>query len=162
MAQLSKRERVDAALRGTAVDRVPVSAWRHFIPEERDTAALAEASLHFFRTFDWDWLKVNPRATYYAEAWGNQYNFDDYERVIPRRVAGPFDHPDGLERITPLNPTDDVFGEQLVLLRRIKAGIGNAHFIQTIFSPLSVLAFLVDRPATAPQSPEAQLRQLIA
>ena len=28
MAQLSKRERVDAALKGEAVDRVPVSAWR--------------------------------------------------------------------------------------------------------------------------------------
>ena len=34
MAQLSKRERVDAALKGEPVDRVPVAAWRHFLDEE--------------------------------------------------------------------------------------------------------------------------------
>ena len=41
MTQLTKRERVDAALRGETVDRVPVSAWRHFIPEERQADSLA-------------------------------------------------------------------------------------------------------------------------
>ena len=45
MSSLSKRERVDAALRGEAVDRVPVSAWRHFIPEERGPETLADVSL---------------------------------------------------------------------------------------------------------------------
>jgi uroporphyrinogen decarboxylase len=73
MSTLSKRERVDAARRGAPVDRVPAAAWQHFIPEERVAAPLAEAHRRFFDTFDWDWLKVNPRATVYAEAWGNQY-----------------------------------------------------------------------------------------
>jgi uroporphyrinogen decarboxylase len=33
MSTISKRERVDAALRGELLDRVPVAAWRHFIPD---------------------------------------------------------------------------------------------------------------------------------
>ena len=44
------------------VDRVPVAAWRHFIPGERSVDALAAASLKHFEDFDWDWLKLNPRA----------------------------------------------------------------------------------------------------
>ena len=52
MAAWSKRERVDAALRGETADRVPVSAWRHFIPEELSPETLANASLQHFEQFD--------------------------------------------------------------------------------------------------------------
>lgn len=147
MTQLSKRARVDAALQGELVDRVPVAAWRHFIPEERRVDALAQISLAHFHGFDWDWLKVNPRATYYAEAWGNQYDYDQYDSVLPRLIDGPLHSPADLGKIEKVNPTAGVFAEQIQLVRLIKAGIGDAHFLQTLFSPLSVLAFLVARPA---------------
>lgn len=148
MSELSKRERVGAALNGEVVDRVPVSAWRHFIPEERQPETLAQASLNHFHNFDWDWLKVNPRATYYAEAWGNQYDFNHYDSVLPELLSGPLNSPADLEKIQLLNPTAGIFAEQLQLVRLIKAGIGDAHFLQTVFSPLSVLAFLVARAKT--------------
>lgn len=147
---LSKRERVEAALRGEVVDRVPVSAWRHFIPEELNPDLLAQASLRHFNQFDWDWLKLNPRATYYAEAWGNRYDYKRYEGVLPRLVEGPLNTPADLEKIGEVDPTGDVFAEQLDLIRRIKAGINSSssspHFVQTVFTPLSVLAFLAARP----------------
>jgi uroporphyrinogen decarboxylase len=150
MTKLSKRERVDAALRGEAVDRVPVAAWRHFIPEETSVEQLAAVSLKHLHDFDWDWLKVNPRATYYAEAWGNRYDYSDYELVLPRLIEGPLDTLADLPKIAPVNPTSGVFAEQLDLVKRIKAGMGpstssGAHFVQTVFSPLSVLAFLLAR-----------------
>lgn len=148
MGSLSKRERVDAALLGALVDRVPVAAWQHFIPEERSVATLAEAHLNFFDAFDWDWLKVNSRATVYAEAWGNQYDFGDYSGVLPRLLHTAITTPDDLDRITPRDPAVGALGEQLDLIRRIKAEIGDAHFVQTVFSPLSVLAFLIARPPT--------------
>jgi uroporphyrinogen decarboxylase len=154
MSTLTKRERVDAALHGQPVDRVPVAAWKHFIPEERSAATLADASLAFFQTFDWDWLKVNPRATYYAEAWGARYDFDDYNSVLPRIIEAPTN----LAGLTRLSPTAGVFGEHLELLQRIKAGIGAAHFIQTVFSPLSVLHFLLASPAD-PHHPASFDRQ---
>ena len=147
MTQLTKRARVEAALAGEPVDRVPVSAWRHFIPEERQPDALAQISLAHFYDFDWDWLKVNPRATYYAEAWGNQYDYEQYDGVLPKLIDGPLRTPADLGKITAVKPTAGVFAEQLELVRLIKAGIGDAHFLQTLFSPLSVLAFLVARPA---------------
>jgi uroporphyrinogen decarboxylase len=145
MTTLSKRERVQAALKGDAVDRVPVSAWRHFIPEERNPIDLAEASLNHFREFDWDWLKVNPRATYYAEVWGNRYDYNDYHSVLPRLIDGPINTPADLNKIEPIPATQGVFAEQLDLVSFVRAGIGDAHFVQTVFSPLSVLGFLLAR-----------------
>ena len=154
--KMNKRERVDAALSGAPVDRVPVSAWRHFIPEERSPEQLAAISLKHFHEFDWDWLKLNPRATYYAEAWGNRYDFDDYDSVFPRLVEGPIRSPADLEKIAPVSATGGVFGEHLELVRHVKAGIGEAHFVQTVFSPLSVLSFLLAHP---PQHNADQLVQ---
>jgi uroporphyrinogen decarboxylase len=156
MTQLTRRERVDAALRGQPVDRVPVSAWHHFIPEERTPDTLADISLRFFKQYDWDWLKVNPRSTYYAEAWGNEYDFDTYDGVRPRFVSGPVAGPADLAKVTPRSPTEGVFEEHLNLLQRIQQGIGDAHFIQTIFSPLSVLSYMIARPEDPTQTRQAR------
>jgi uroporphyrinogen decarboxylase len=120
LSQLSKRERVDAALKGEAVDRVPVSAWRHFLGEEIRPDALAQVSLKHFQDFDWDWLKVNPRATYYAEAWGNRYDYSQYESVLPRLIDGPLNTPADLAKIQPVGPTAGVFAEHLDLTRRFR------------------------------------------
>ena len=144
-AKLSKRERVEAALAGAEVDRVPVSAWGHLIPAEKDTDALAEATLKFFRDYDWDWLKVNPRATYFAEAWGSEYDFGTYGGVLPKFLRNR-DDPLDLDALKPAGPSTKVWADHLDLLRKIKKGLGGAPFVQTIFSPASVLASLVGRP----------------
>ena len=143
--KLSKRERVEAALAGADLDRVPVAAWGHLIPAERDTEAFAEATLKFFRDYDWDWLKVNPRATYFAEAWGSEYDFDTYGGVLPRFVRNR-DDPLDLDALKPALPSTKVWADHLEALRKIKKGLGGAPFVQTIFSPASVLASLVGRP----------------
>ncbi len=143
--KLNKRDRVEAALSGEEPDRVPVSAWGHLLPAEIDTDALAAASLEFFREFDWDWLKVNPRASYYAEAWGSEFDFREYHGVLPRFIGNrndPFD-PGALRTVAVDNP---VWAAHLDLLWKIKKGIDGAPFVQTIFSPASVLGYLAGRP----------------
>lgn len=146
MSELTKRQRVDAALRGETVDRLPVTAWRHFIPEEQSAAPLAEAHLRFYHEYDWDWLKINPRATYYAETWGARYDYADYHGVLPRLVDGVVRTPGDLARVTPRGIETPALAEQFDLLRRIKSGIRDAHLVQTVFSPLSVLMLLLARP----------------
>ncbi len=157
--KLTKRERVGAALRGEPVDRVPVSAWQHFIPAERQPETLAAASLKHFHDFDWDWLKINPRATYYAEAWGSRFDFEKYSGVLPKLESTPLQAPLDLEKIHEISGTEGVFAEQLEVIKLIKAGIGGAHFLQTVFSPLSVLYFLVARPSqTHPAEPLPEIQ----
>lgn len=148
------------------MDRVPVAAWRHFVPEELNPRLLADVSLRHFYDFDWDWLKVNPRATYYAEAWGNRYDYQHYDVVLPRLIEGPLNSPADLWKIGEISGTGGVFAEQLQLLQHVKAGINGAHFVQTVFTPLSVLAFLAARPRqggmeAAVQAQYDGLRQLL-
>ena len=58
-------------------------------------------------------MKVNPRATYFAEAWGNQYDFGRYISVLPTPTRVMLQSTDDLERIEPVDPTGGAFGEQL-------------------------------------------------
>src|SRR5262245_22506259 len=69
-SKMNKLERVGAALRGDAVDRVPISFWGHDYMNEWTAEGLAEAMLTNYRTYDWDYMKVNPRASYHVEDWG--------------------------------------------------------------------------------------------
>jgi uroporphyrinogen decarboxylase len=62
--EMSRTERVMAAVRGEPVDRLPVCFWHHFQPEGSGRA-LAEATLRFFdETFDLDVAKVMPDLPY--------------------------------------------------------------------------------------------------
>ena len=62
--QMTRRERVMAAVNGEPVDRVPVCFWHHFRPEGLGRK-LANATRQFFdRTFDLDIAKVMPDLPY--------------------------------------------------------------------------------------------------
>jgi len=154
-AALGKRERVAAALAGQDLDRVPVAAWGHLLPAETDPRTLAEASLAFFHEYDWDWLKVNPRATLFAEGWGSEFDFQDYRGVLPRFVGNRHD-PIDWGQLEPARTSHPVWAAHLELLRTIKRGIGGAPFVQTLFSPASVLAYLAGRPTDHSQEGAAR------
>jgi uroporphyrinogen decarboxylase len=144
MEQMNKRERVRAALAGKPVDRPPISFWRHFFEKETSAAGLAEAMLGFQRAYDWDFMKVNPRACYHAEPWGCRFHFSGQPHIDPKLIEAAIKTPDDWRQIKPLSPTTGAFGEQLAALRLIKEGLhGELPFVETIFTPLSVAGRLV-------------------
>jgi uroporphyrinogen decarboxylase len=61
MKTMTKKERIDAALRGEPVDRIPVSLWRHFYQYEDTARGLADAMLLFQQDYDWDFMKDQPK-----------------------------------------------------------------------------------------------------
>jgi len=143
MAPLTKRQRVLAALRGGEVDRVPVSAWGHDFLREWTAEGLAQATLEAYRRYDWDFIKVNPRATYYAEDWGCRFQPSGRADASPQLLAAAVSSPADLRSLRPLDPSLGAYGEQLAALRLIRDGLsGEAPFIQTVFSPLAVASRL--------------------
>jgi uroporphyrinogen decarboxylase len=60
MAVMSKRERVQATLRGSPADRVPVAFWRHWPGDDQNAEALTRVTLDYQHTFDWDFIKITP------------------------------------------------------------------------------------------------------
>jgi uroporphyrinogen decarboxylase len=138
---MSKPERLFAALRGDEVDRVPVSAWWHDFAREWSSEGLAEATLEAYRRYDWDFIKVNPRATYYGEGWGARYVQSAEPFQQPRLIEPGVSSPEELRRIGSLDVGRGAFGEQLAALSVIARGLdGEAPFIQTVFSPLAAMS----------------------
>lgn len=144
---VDRRSQLRQLLRGGSDRRFLTSAWQHFIGEEYDPIRFARATVEFNRSWNWDWVKINPRAVYYSEAWGTVYDHDDYVDVIPRLVAPTISRIADLERIHRLNPiTNPVLAEHLTSSRLIRQQLPDRALFQTVFSPLSVLFQLAGLP----------------
>ncbi len=142
---MTRRERIRATLSGEAADRPPVSLWRHFYDRESSAEALASAMLEFQRTYDWDFMKVNPRASYHVEDWGVRTERPgpgplDKPKVVHTAVRSPEDW----DRIRPLDVRQGVLGEHLDAEERIAAQVqGDVDWVMTVFNPISIAADLV-------------------
>jgi len=142
MNDMSKRERVRAVLAGERVDHVPASLWRHDFLREWSAEDLVAATLKAYRADDWDFIKFNPRATYFAEAWGNTYERPTEQRQ-PRLIAPAIHDVSGLAGIAALDPRQGVLREHLRALWLLVGEVaGEVDVVQTVFSPLSVVAML--------------------
>jgi uroporphyrinogen decarboxylase len=146
---MSRRDRIRKTLKGEKVDRPAMSFWRHFYDREGTAEALAGAMLEFQRAYDWDFVKVNPRASYHVEDWGVR---------TARPGPGPLDkpkvthsvvrEPEDWEAIRPKDPTKGTLGEMLDAMERIAAEIqGETDWVMTVFNPLSIAADLVNDDA---------------
>jgi len=140
---VNKKERVDAALRGDAVDRVPASMWGHDFEREWSAQSLAEAMVENFTTYDWDFMKVNPRASYHVEGWKVKVHPSGEKYKAPIFEDTPIKTASDWKRIRPLEPDSGALGEQLRALQLINHSVGfDAYFVQTIFCPLGVAKYL--------------------
>jgi uroporphyrinogen decarboxylase len=135
---------VKAALEGRKVDRPPAGAWGHTYREEWDAERLAEVTVDRARRLGWDFVKFQPRATFFAEAFGNRYHGSGH------RLRGPILEeaavPD-LQAWSRLELVDSgVLDEQARALGLVVRELGeNVPVIQTVFSPISVGDYLVGR-----------------
>ena len=146
-APADRRSEFAALLRGDSTRRFLTSAWQHFVSEEYDPVRFATATVDFNRTWDWDWVKINPRAVYYSEAWGAVHDPDNYVGVIPRLVSPAITGVADLATIRPLDPaTNPVLAEHLASATLIREQLPDRALLQTVFSPLSVLLQLAGLP----------------
>jgi uroporphyrinogen decarboxylase len=140
---MTPRQRIASVLAGRRPDRPAASFWRHHPRQEMTGEDLVRVTLEFQRRFHWDLVKINPRAEYHTEAWGNRYAFydDDHRRptLIEPRVRSPRDW----ATLAVLDPTDGVLGVHLRAARRIREALGaDVPLVMTVFTPLSIAAEL--------------------
>lgn len=145
---MNKKERVDAALRGEAVDRIPASMWGHDFVREWSPQTLTEAMVENFTRYDWDYMKVNPRASYHVEDWKVKVRPSGEKYKGPIIESTPIRSSSDWKRLRPLESDRGVLGEHLKALQLINHSIGyDAYFVQTIFCPLGIAMFLAGNKA---------------
>ena len=141
MKQMSRRERIQAAINRQPVDRVPYAVWRHFPAVDRSPAGLAQATLRFHDHYGSDFLKITPHGGYAVEAWGCV----EAEEVLPdghRACAScAVKTADDWKKIRALDPTSaEGYSHQIETIVRMgfDRRIGDAPVMPTIVSPLSL------------------------
>lgn len=142
MSNSSHKERLRAAIAGQRTDRVPLSLWGHDFAREWSAEGLAEATIESYRRYDWDLVKVNPRFTYYFEAWGSRYEPTGASQ--PRRLSNALARFEELADLPEVDPSKGVFGEQIEALRLIVSAVGaEVDVIQTAFNALTIAGNLL-------------------
>jgi uroporphyrinogen decarboxylase len=141
MKQMSRRDRILAAVNRQPVDRVPYAFWRHFPAVDRSPAGLAQASLRFHERYGSDFLKLTPRGGYAVEAWGcvesDELRPDGHRPCAQCAVREGADW----KKIGPLDPGGAAgWSEQIETIIRLgfDRRIGDAPVLPTLFSPLSL------------------------
>jgi len=101
-----------------------------------------------FTRYDWDYMKVNPRACYHVEGWNVKVRPSGEKYRAPVFDETPIKSSSDWKRLRPLEPDQGALGEQLKALQLINHAIGyDGYFVQTIFCPLGVAKYLAGNNA---------------
>ena len=137
----TKQERMDAVLNGELADRAPVSAWRHFTECEHSTPKVfADMMIEFQNAYDWDYIKLQPRASYYAEAWGAEFDYNAYNGGVSAPCVKPaVSNADELDKIVELTGKEPVFQEQVEAVKQVIQQSNGTPVFHTIFCPTAIM-----------------------
>ncbi len=135
---LTKRARLERAIQGEEVDRVPVALWRHWPGDDQRATDLAEATIAFQRRWDFDFVKVTPASSFSLTDYGVQDRWvgslEGTREYTRRAVERSLDWTE----LRVLNPDKGALARQLDVLRLLKEGLDDdVPYIQTVFSPLA-------------------------
>lgn len=132
------RERMETCLAGQNPDRPPVALWRHFPVDDQSPQMLATAVLHWQKTFDWDFVKVTPSASYAVRDWGVDDQWQGDSEGTRRFTHRAIYSIDDWANLGVLDADSPSLSAQLNCLAILRSQLGpDVPLVQTIFSPLS-------------------------
>ncbi len=139
MNEMTKKERVVAAIHKQEVDRPPFSLWYHVPHADQDPVQLAEIQLDHAKRYNLDFIKMMPYGNYSAHDYGLSVTFYCMETLpaFERKFAI-----DDVKQWTELEPLPGLFGshgKQLQFTRQLQKQLKGEDipYVQTIFSPMT-------------------------
>ncbi|MEW6411836.1 MAG: uroporphyrinogen decarboxylase family protein [Candidatus Zixiibacteriota bacterium] len=145
MDKLSHRERLDLIFAGEKPDRFAASFWRHFFHKEHNARGTAEAMLDFQKKFDWDFMKINPRADYHIEGWGFRQKYSHDEFAKHKKENFPVKRLEDWRDIEPLKLSTPALDEHLKVVSVIrKKSPKDLPILMTVFTPLAIAGRMVE------------------
>jgi uroporphyrinogen decarboxylase len=134
---MNKRERLEAAIAGQSVDRIPVALWRHFPGDDQDPHDLAAATIAFQQRWDFDFVKVTPASSFQIKDWGVKDEWQGNTEGTRYYTYRPIQRASDWRSLTALDARSGALGEQLRCLKMIVEALPDVPVIQTVFSPLA-------------------------
>lgn len=153
---MTPRERVAAALGfDEAPDRPPAAAWGHSYREEWSPQELARVTADRARRLHYDFVKFQPRATCFAEAFGNSYHPANHRLKGPVLDTRMVSEVGDWARVSLSNPA--ALDDQVTAIGLTVEALGeDVPVIQTVFSPITVAGYLAGKE---PRKAVRMLRQ---
>ncbi len=143
MNKLSHRERLKMIIKGEKPDRAAWSIWRHFFHREVNLDNFAEAMVEFQKIFDFDFMKINPRASYHVEDWGNRLEWSTDEFQHHKKTYFTVNDINDWEKIEPLPINSPVLAGHLEAISKIKKKSDpELPLFMTLFCPLGIARYL--------------------
>ena len=141
---MNGRDRVEAALAMGVADRPPVGAWGHTYREEWSPVALASVTVKRGRQFGWDFVKFQPRASSFAEAFGSVYKPAGHPFKGPVLLSAAVLDLDSWRKVELVNRK--ALDDQVESIGLVARELGSeVPLIQTVFSPITVGGYLVGK-----------------
>ncbi len=138
MTEVTKRERLAAAIQGEYLDRPPVALWRHFPVDDQAPETLAESSVLFQLACDFDFVKVTPASSFCLLDWGVQDEWRGNSEGTRDYTHRPIQDPSQWFELHPLDPGAGALDAQRRCLTMLRERLDpDIPLIQTIFSPLA-------------------------
>ena len=81
---MTKKERIQAAIRGEKPDKMPYSFWSHMPGTDLDPEAIAQKTYEFYKKYDFDFVKTMNNGMYPIEDFGCTV---DYSEIVKGGVA---------------------------------------------------------------------------
>ena len=141
---MTGRRRVETALAMEVADRPPVGAWGHTYREEWSPDDLAAITVERAQRFGWDFVKFQPRASSFAEAFGSVYHPSGHRLRGPILIRPAVPDLDSWAAVKLVNR--QALDDQVESIRLVVRGLGpDVPVIQTVFSPITVGGYLVGK-----------------
>ena len=141
---MTGRGRVEAALAMGVADRPPIGAWGHAYREEWSPDALAAITVERARRFGWDFVKFQPRASCFAEAFGSVYHPSGHKLRGPILIQAAAPDLESWSKVRLVNR--QALEDQVESIGIVARALGaDVPVIQTVFSPITVGGYLVGK-----------------
>ena len=141
---MNGRGRVEAALAMGIADRPPVGAWGHTYREEWSPEALAAVTVRRARQFGWDFVKFQPRASSFAEAFGSVYKPAGHPFKGPVLMGAAVPDLESWRKVELVNRK--ALDDQVASIGLVARELGrDVPVMQTVFSPITVGGYLVGK-----------------
>jgi uroporphyrinogen decarboxylase len=144
ISAMDSRTRVEAALELGVADRPPAGAWGHTYREEWSPQELARITVERARELGWDFVKFQPRASSFSEAFGAGWQPSGRSNKGPVLTYAPALGPEDWPKLELVNPK--ALDDQVEAIGMVATELGpRVPVIQTVFSPITVAGYLAGK-----------------